>query len=40
MLIEVADSSLGYDRSTKLEIYASARIPEYWIVDCTAEIFA
>ena len=32
-----ADSSLAYDRSTKLRFYADARIPEYWVVDCTAE---
>src|SRR3989449_2214245 len=37
LLIEVADSSLAYDRSTKLRLYAEAGIPEYWIVDCDAE---
>ncbi|HEU4371820.1 MAG TPA: Uma2 family endonuclease [Methylomirabilota bacterium] len=37
MLIEVADSSLAYDRSTKLQLYAEAGIPEYWVVDCAAE---
>jgi Uma2 family endonuclease len=37
LLIEVADSSLAYDRSTKLRLYAEASIPEYWIVDCAAE---
>jgi Uma2 family endonuclease len=37
MLIEVAESSLRYDRSTKLRLYADAGIPEYWIVDCAAE---
>jgi len=37
MLIEVADSSLAYDRSTKLRLYAEAGIPEYWVVDCVAE---
>jgi Uma2 family endonuclease len=37
LLIEVADSSLAYDRSTKLRLYAAAGIPEYWIVDCTTE---
>ena len=36
-LIEVADTSLAYDRSTKLRLYAEAGIPEYWVVDCTAE---
>jgi Uma2 family endonuclease len=37
LLIEVADSSLAYDRSTKLRLYAEAGIPEYWVVDCTTE---
>ena len=37
LVIEVADSSLAYDRSTKLRLYAEAGIPEYWVVDCTAE---
>ncbi len=38
LLIEVADGSLAYDRSTKLRLYAEAGIPEYWVVDCTAEV--
>ena len=37
LLIEVAESSLAYDRSTKLRLYATAGIPEYWVVDCPAE---
>ena len=37
LLIEVAESSLTYDRSTKLRLYAAAGIPEYWVVDCSAE---
>ena len=37
LLIEVADSSLAYDRYTKLRLYAESGIPEYWVVDCTAE---
>ena len=37
LLIEVADTSLVYDRTTKLRLYAEAGIPEYWIVDCTTE---
>ena len=36
-MIEVAETSLAYDRSTKLRLYAEAGIPEYWVVDCTAE---
>jgi hypothetical protein len=38
LLIEVADSSLAYDRSIKLRLYAEARIAEYWVVDCTSEV--
>ncbi len=37
LLIEVAESSLRYDRSTKLRLYAETGIPEYWVVDCVAE---
>jgi Uma2 family endonuclease len=37
LFIEVAETSLRYDRSTKLRLYAAAGIPEYWVVDCAAE---
>ena len=37
LVIEVAESSLAYDRSTKERLYAEARISEYWVVDCAAE---
>ncbi|MGH8477411.1 MAG: Uma2 family endonuclease, partial [Methylococcales bacterium] len=33
LLIEVADSSLRYDREVKLSLYARHAIPEVWIVD-------
>ena len=36
LLVEVADSSLHSDQTDKLELYASARIPEYWIVNLIA----
>lgn len=32
LLVEVADSSLAYDREVKLPLYAAAGIPEVWIV--------
>lgn len=35
LLIEIADSSLPYDRSVKLPLYAKAGIGEVWIVDLT-----
>ena len=37
LVIEVAESSLAYDRSTKQRLYAEAGIPEYWVVDGAAE---
>ncbi len=38
LLIEVADTSLAYDRDVKLPLYARAGIPEVWIVDLTNEV--
>lgn len=33
LIIEVADTSIDYDRSVKLARYAESMIPEVWIVD-------
>ncbi len=33
LLVEVSESSLTYDRSTKLPLYARFGVPEVWIVD-------
>lgn len=33
LVIEVADTSLAYDRSAKVPLYAAAGIPEVWLVD-------
>jgi hypothetical protein len=33
LIIEVADSSLEYDRTIKLQLYAETGVPEYWISD-------
>jgi Uma2 family endonuclease len=33
LVIEVADTSLAYDRSTKAELYSRSSIAEYWIVN-------
>lgn len=33
LVIEVADSSLAQDTTTKAELYATAGIPDYWVVD-------
>lgn len=35
--IEVADSSLRFDRNVKAPLYATAGIPEFWLVDLNAE---
>ena len=37
LLIEVAETSLRYDRTVKLRLYAEAGVPEYWVVDADAE---
>jgi Uma2 family endonuclease len=37
LVVEVSDSSLAQDRLTKAGIYASAGIPEYWIVSRRGE---
>ena len=37
LLIEVADASLGHDRTRKLPIYGRMGIPEYWIVNLPEE---
>ena len=37
LVIEVADSSLSYDRTIKRRLYARAGIPEVWIVDVNGE---
>ena len=33
LIIEVADTSIEYDRSVKLPLYARARIPEVWLAN-------
>lgn len=33
LLVEIADSSLAYDRGPKLALYARHGVPEIWIVD-------
>jgi Uma2 family endonuclease len=37
LLIEVADSSIEFDREVKIPIYARANIPEVWIVSLPEE---
>jgi Uma2 family endonuclease len=38
LLIEVADTSLAYDRDVKLPLYARAGIAEVWLVDLNAYV--
>ena len=38
LIVEVADSSLAYDRDTKMPLYAEAGIPEAWLVDLGADV--
>jgi Uma2 family endonuclease len=38
LLIEVSDSTLVYDRRTKLLLYAHEQIPEVWIVNLTDDL--
>ena len=33
LIVEVADSSLAYDRGEKSNLYAAAGVPEYWVLD-------
>jgi Uma2 family endonuclease len=33
MIVEVAESSLFEDTTTKAELYATAGVPEYWVLD-------
>jgi Uma2 family endonuclease len=36
LIIEVADTTVAYDRRVKLPLYAAAGVPEVWIVDLPA----
>jgi Uma2 family endonuclease len=37
LLVEVADTSLAYDRETKIPLYAESGIPEAWLVDLNSD---
>lgn len=37
LIAEVADATRAYDRGPKLEAYARAGVPEYWILDLATE---
>jgi Uma2 family endonuclease len=38
LIIEVADTSLQDDQTTKRHLYAAAGVPEYWIVDVIHQV--
>jgi Uma2 family endonuclease len=38
LVIEVADTSLTYDRDIKIRLYARAGVPEAWLVDLSADL--
>jgi Uma2 family endonuclease len=38
LVLEIADSSLRYDRDVKLPVYADAGVPEVWIEDLPNQI--
>ena len=38
MLVEVADTTLTYDRDVKLQLYARHGIPEVWLVDLNGHL--
>jgi Uma2 family endonuclease len=37
LIIEIADSSLEYDRTIKAELYAEKGVPEYWVADIPSD---
>ncbi len=39
LVVEVAESTFFYDTTTKAELYATAKIPEYWVLDLNARNF-
>jgi Uma2 family endonuclease len=38
LVVEVADTSLAYDRQIKVPAYARSEIPEVWVVDLTSAL--
>jgi Uma2 family endonuclease len=38
LVIEVADSSIDYDRDVKSRIYARSEVQEYWLVDLNGKV--
>jgi Uma2 family endonuclease len=38
LIVEIAESSIEYDRDVKAPIYAAAGIPEYWVIDLNTKL--
>ena len=38
LIVEVAETSLDYDRDIKTRVYARAGVPEYWLVDLNDDV--
>jgi Uma2 family endonuclease len=38
LLVEVADSSLSWDRTVKARLYAETGIAEYWLLDVRGDV--
>ena len=38
LIIEVAETTVTYDRSVKLSLYAAAGVPEVWLIDLGADV--
>jgi Uma2 family endonuclease len=37
LVVEIADTSVAYDRRVKTQLYARSSIAEYWLIDLNAE---
>ena len=38
LIVEIAESSIDYDREVKARVYAEAAVPEYWIADLSTSV--
>jgi Uma2 family endonuclease len=38
LIVEVADSTVFYDTTTKAQLYAEAGVPEYWVLDVSSRV--
>ena len=38
LIVEIAESSIEYDRDVKAHLYARSRIPEYWLADLNTNV--